>query len=79
LIANPVPAEYEMNPAEIEIKILEALDQAKQQGVKGKSVTPFLLQYIANHTEGESLETNIALVKNNAKVAAGIAVALYGK
>jgi pseudouridine-5'-phosphate glycosidase len=79
LIANPVPAEYEMNPAEIEIKILEALDQAKQQGIRGKAVTPFLLQYIANHTEGESLETNIALVKNNAKVATGIAVALYGK
>lgn len=76
LIANPVPAEYEMNPAEIEIKILEALAQAKQQGIKGKAVTPFLLQYIANHTEGESLETNIALVKNNAKVAASIAVAM---
>ncbi|MBL0013632.1 MAG: pseudouridine-5'-phosphate glycosidase [Flavobacterium sp.] len=76
LIANPVPAEYEMNPTEIEIKILEALDQAKQQGIKGKAVTPFLLQYIANHTEGESLETNIALVKNNAKVAASIAVAM---
>jgi pseudouridine-5'-phosphate glycosidase len=78
LIANPVPAEYEMNPAEIEIKILEALDQAKQQGIKGKAVTPFLLQYIANHTEGESLATNIALVKNNAKVAASIAVAMQG-
>lgn len=75
LIANPVPTEFEMNLEAIELHILKALEAAKQQNVKGKEVTPFILKYIANHTEGESLETNIALIKNNARIAAQIAVA----
>lgn len=75
LIANPVPTEFEMNLEAIELHILKALEVAKQQNVKGKEVTPFILKYIANHTEGESLETNIALIKNNARIAAQIAVA----
>ncbi len=79
LIANPVPTEFEMNIATIEQHILKALDSAEQQNVKGKDVTPFILKYIANHTAGESLETNIALIKNNARIAAQIAVAYYIK
>ncbi len=75
LIANPVPTEFEMNLEAIEQHILKALEAAKQKNVKGKEVTPFILKYIANHTEGESLETNIALIKNNARIAAQIAVA----
>lgn len=75
LIANPVLTEFEMNLEAIELHILKALETAKQQNVKGKEVTPFILKYIANHTEGESLETNIALIKNNARIAAQIAVA----
>lgn len=75
LIANPVPTEFEMNLEAIELHILKALEAAKQQNVKGKEVTPFILKYIANRTEGESLETNIALIKNNARIAAQIAVA----
>jgi pseudouridine-5'-phosphate glycosidase len=75
LIANPVPTAFEMNLEAIELHILKALEAAKQQNVKGKEVTPFILKYIANHTEGESLETNIALIKNNARIAAQIAVA----
>jgi pseudouridine-5'-phosphate glycosidase len=78
LIANPVPAEYEMEPAVIEKHILKALNEASKQGVKGKAVTPFLLKFIADNTEGESLEANIALIKNNAKIATMIAVALQG-
>ena len=76
LIANPVPTEFEMNIEAIEQHILKALEAANQQHVKGKEVTPFILKYIADHTQGESLETNIALIKNNARVAAEIAVAL---
>ena len=77
LIANPVPKEFEMNQDAIEQHILKALEAAKQQKVKGKEVTPFILKYIANNTKGESLETNIALIKNNARLAAQIAVAYY--
>lgn len=77
LIANPVPNEFEMDQDAIEQHILKALEAAKQQKVKGKEVTPFILKYIANNTKGESLETNIALIKNNARLAAQIAVAYY--
>jgi pseudouridine-5'-phosphate glycosidase len=75
LIANPVPSEFEMNQEVIEGHILKALEAANQQNIKGKEVTPFILKYIANNTQGESLEANIALIKNNAAVAAQIAVA----
>ncbi|KAB1155619.1 pseudouridine-5'-phosphate glycosidase [Flavobacterium luteum] len=75
LIANPVPTEFEMGQDAIEQYILNALEAANQQKVKGKEVTPFILKYIADHTKGESLETNIALIKNNARLAAQIAVA----
>lgn len=78
LIANPVPATESINSAEMEVHIQEALKAADVHKIAGKEVTPFLLQYIANHTKGESLETNIALIKNNAKVGARIAVAYAG-
>ena len=74
LIANPVPAEFEANNEDIEIHIQQALTAVENQHIKGKDITPFILQYIANRTKGESLETNIALIFNNAKVGAGVAV-----
>ena len=74
LIANPVPTAQEVPPAIIEEHILLALNDAANNNIKGKDVTPFLLKHIADHTHGESLEANIALVLNNAKLAAGIAV-----
>ena len=73
LIANPVPAEFEANNEDIEIHIQQALTTVENQHIKGKEITPFILQYIANRTKGESLETNIALILNNAKVGAGVA------
>ncbi|MBL7747642.1 MAG: pseudouridine-5'-phosphate glycosidase [Chitinophagaceae bacterium] len=76
LIANPVPAEQEIASEEMEVHILQALAAAKEKNISGKEVTPFLLQYIAEHSNGESLEANIALIKHNAKVGAEIAVAL---
>ena len=75
LIANPVPEEYSMDPDYINAKIDIAVAEAEKQGIKGKETTPFLLDYIQKTTGGESLEANIALVKNNARVASGIAKA----
>jgi pseudouridylate synthase len=76
VIANPVPEEAAMNYSEMEAIIAQALSEAKQQQIAGKKVTPFLLNRIKQLTEGKSLDTNIALVYHNAKVAAKIAVAL---
>ncbi|MBL0153901.1 MAG: pseudouridine-5'-phosphate glycosidase [Chitinophagaceae bacterium] len=76
LIANPIPAALEIAPDEIEKHIQSALAAAAEKKISGKEVTPFLLQHIASHTQGESLEANIALIKHNAEVGARIAVAL---
>lgn len=73
LIANPVPPQFEVSREEMEKHIRQALAAADEHQVKGKNVTPFLLQYIAEHTRGESLEANIALVLHNARIGADIA------
>ncbi|HRI40055.1 MAG TPA: pseudouridine-5'-phosphate glycosidase [Bacteroidia bacterium] len=75
LIANPIPSEQEFPFAEMEQHIRAALDAAERQGIRGKSTTPFLLKYIADATGGDSLASNIALVKNNAALGARIATA----
>lgn len=75
VVANPIPAEFEIPAAEIAPWIDEALVAAKAGGIRGKDVTPFLLARLAQKTGGRSLAANIALVKNNAKLAAAIAVA----
>jgi pseudouridine-5'-phosphate glycosidase len=74
LIANPVPAEDEIAATEMETHILQALAAAKEKNISGKELTPFLLQYIATHTNGESLDANIALIKNNARLGAEVAM-----
>ncbi|MCC5618958.1 pseudouridine-5'-phosphate glycosidase [Nostoc sp. CHAB 5715] len=76
LIANPVPQAAEIPRDEMEIYIRRALDHADNDGISGKAVTPYLLDKIFHLTSGRSLETNIALVENNARLAAEIAVAL---
>ena len=63
----------------MEIYIQQALVAADENGLRGKEITPFLLQSIAARTGGESLEANIALIKHNAVVGADIAVALTSK
>lgn len=78
LIGNPIPEEFELDPKMIETRIHQALNQAEEQHITGKDITPFLLQCLFEMTEGKSLEANIALVKNNAAVAAQIASA-YSK
>jgi len=71
-----VPEADAIEPGEIETQIATAVADADAKGIGGKALTPFLLQRIFELTGGKSLETNIALVKNNARVAAEIAVAL---
>ena len=76
LIANPIPEAHALDAGAIEKRINEAVSEAKAQGVGQKEVTPFLLRRIVELTDGRSLEANMALVKNNAVVAAQIAVEL---
>ena len=76
LIANPVPKEMEIPFAEIEKTIQQALNEAKLKGINGKETTPFLLKRIAEITGGNSLATNIALIKNNALLGAKVAICL---
>jgi pseudouridylate synthase len=76
LIANPIPAQYEIPATQVEQHIEQALEAANKNNIKGKEVTPFILQYIAKNTGGESLEANIALIKHNATLGAAIAVEL---
>ena len=73
MIANPLSAEASIDPNEMEGHIQQALTAAAAAGIKGKEVTPFLLKYIADHTKGESLEANIALICSNAALGAKIA------
>lgn len=76
LIANPIGENEEVPASVMEEYIQQALVAAEKKGIKGKEVTPFLLSYIVQHTMGESLEANISLIKNNARLAAQIAVSL---
>jgi len=76
LVTAPVPAEYEIELSEVESHIAEALREADQRNIKGKETTPFLLSSLVERSKGRTLAANIALLKNNAKVAAEIAVAL---
>ena len=78
LIANPVQAEDEIVASEMRGHIEAAIADAERAGVRAKAVTPYVLGRILELTGGRSLTTNIALVKNNARLAARIAVALAG-
>lgn len=73
VVANPIPAEAEIPADQITPIIEAALEDAFAQGIAAKEVTPFLLQRIFELTEGRSLQANIALVLNNARLAAEIA------
>lgn len=73
LVANPIPLAAEIPQAEITPHIEAALAEAEAQGIAAKAVTPFLLQRIFELTAGRSLQSNIALVLNNARLAAAIA------
>jgi pseudouridine-5'-phosphate glycosidase len=74
-VANPVPAEDEIPQPEIERTIRQALADADERGIRGKDITPYLLGRIVELSGGASLETNIALVRDNARLGAAIALA----
>jgi pseudouridine-5'-phosphate glycosidase len=76
LIANPVPEDKALEEAMVEERIAEAVAEAREQGVGKKAATPFLLQRVVELTGGRSLEANVALIKNNAILAAQAAVEL---
>ena len=76
LVTNPVPEQYSMDPDVINRAIDQAVAEANAQGVHGKAITPFLLARIKDLTGGDSLESNIQLVLNNARLAAEVAKAL---
>ena len=76
LVTNPVPEEYSMDPERINAAIDEALAEAARLGIRGKETTPFLLARIKDITGGDSLESNIQLVLNNARLAAAVATCL---
>ena len=76
LVTNPIPEEYSMDKEVIDAAIEQALADAKAQGIHGKETTPFLLARVVELTGGDSLESNIRLVLNNARVASLTAAAL---
>jgi len=77
LFAVPVPANQAAASDEINQAISRALKEMNEAKVKGKDATPFLLKRVAELTQGKSLASNIALVKNNATFGAKMAVELY--
>ena len=76
LVGNPIPPEHALDAAEIEATIARAVAEAAARGITRKALTPFLLGRIVELTQGGSLAANIALVRHNARLAAGIAVEL---
>lgn len=73
VIANPIPKEYSLNKDYIDRIISDACVEARENGIKGKEITPFLLGKIQQKTSGNSLESNIALIYNNARLGAMVA------
>lgn len=73
LVTVPVPSEQEIERSELETVLTAALSRAKQQSITGKAITPFLLSEMSIASQGRTLEANIALLENNARVAAHIA------
>ena len=79
LVTHPIPEEYSMDMAVIDKAIEQALAEGTEKGVHGKETTPFLLARVVELTGGDSLESNIQLVLNNARLAARTACALVKK
>lgn len=79
LLTAPVPTESEVSREKLETILASALHEAETQNVLGKEITPFLLAKMSAESKGETLMANIALLENNAKIAAQIAVAFEGR
>jgi pseudouridine-5'-phosphate glycosidase len=78
VVANPLPPDEQLDPALHDRVLAEAMIAAQAVGVRGKDVTPFLLDHLAEETQGASLEANVRLVLRNARLAAEIAAHLAG-
>lgn len=76
VIANPIPEEFALEGASVDVAIEQALREALQRGIGGKEATPFLLKRVSEITGGDSLGANIQLVLNNARLAAAISASL---
>jgi pseudouridine-5'-phosphate glycosidase len=79
LVANPLPPEQQLDPAVLNRALTDALRAAADDGIRGKAVSPFLLDYIVRATGGASLEVNLRLVRSNIALAGQIALALPGR
>jgi pseudouridine-5'-phosphate glycosidase len=73
VVAVPVPAEFEVDAGVMEESLSEAISEAERRSVTGRELTPFLLSHLAARTDGATLRANVALLENNARVAAEIA------
>lgn len=73
LLANPVPIEDEISSEVIALHISNAINSAKQKGIHGKELTPYLLAYLSDSTQGVSVTTNLSLLRNNVIVGASVA------
>ena len=76
VVANPVTREEQLDPQLHDRVLEESLDELKHRGIRGKDVTPFLLDRFQRETKGESLQVNKQIIRNNARLAARIAAAL---
>lgn len=76
LVANPVPADEQLDPGELDAVVQQAWDEAERAGISGQATTPFLLDFIRRATEGRSLDANVALYRNNVRLAVEVAAAL---
>ena len=76
VVAVPVPEAFEVKNTELEPMLLDSLRLAKEQGIKGKDVTPFLLSQLSERSDGRTLKANIALLENNARISTEIARSL---
>jgi pseudouridylate synthase len=76
LVTVPVPQDFEVPSEQLRSVLNEALEEAERNGIVGRDLTPFLLSHMARRSEGSTLRANIALLENNARVAASIALAL---
>ncbi|MFH8928012.1 pseudouridine-5'-phosphate glycosidase [Streptomyces pristinaespiralis] len=75
IVANPVPVEEQLDPVLHDRVLARALEEAREQGITGQAVTPFLLERLMRYTDGASLEANLAAVRGNVRLAARIAAA----
>ncbi|WP_169949565.1 pseudouridine-5'-phosphate glycosidase [Microbispora sp. H11081] len=75
IVANPVPAALQLDPALHDRVLAEGLRAAEERGVTGQAITPFLLEYLVEGTDGASLEANLAAVRGNTRLAGEIAAA----